>query len=138
MNPPRRQGESSRPASALADLLPHDAVERAVAAAGGNDPDSIRHPAELGYSIERLPEVPAVLRFIQQHAGQDDNEAYSTFNMGAGFALFVAADDAQRTVEVALQCGVPAWVAGAVEAGDKKLVIEPLGVEFSGQDLQLR
>jgi phosphoribosylformylglycinamidine cyclo-ligase len=33
---------------------------------------------------------------------------------------------------------VPAWVAGRVEAGAKQLVIEPLGVTYSGETLQLR
>jgi phosphoribosylformylglycinamidine cyclo-ligase len=33
---------------------------------------------------------------------------------------------------------VPAWVAGAVEAGPKRLFIEPLGIEFNDGDLQLR
>jgi phosphoribosylformylglycinamidine cyclo-ligase len=58
--------------------------------------------------------------------------------MGAGFALYVHADDAQRAVDVARACGVPAWVAGQVAAGPKQLHIEPLGVRFSGEDLQLR
>ena len=58
--------------------------------------------------------------------------------MGAGFALYVHGDDAERTVAVARACGVPAWVAGRVEAGPKQLHIEPLGVSFSGEDLQLR
>lgn len=102
----------------------------------------LRHPKPLSYRIHTVPPVPPVLRFIAQHAGHDDAEAYGTLNMGAGFALFVAAEDAERTVQVARACGVAAWLAGSVEAGDdrgdKKLVIEPLGVEFSGRDLQLR
>jgi len=79
-----------------------------------------------------------VLRFIQQRAGHDDAEAYGTLNMGAGFALFVAAADAQRAVDVARVACVPAWVAGVVEAGAKRLVIEPLSVSFEGDALQLR
>jgi len=79
-----------------------------------------------------------VLKFIQQHAQQDDREAYSTLNMGAGFALFVAAADAQRTVEVARSQGIEAMVAGRVEAGPKQLVIEPLRITFGTDDLQLR
>ncbi|HLL11976.1 MAG TPA: AIR synthase-related protein [Rubrivivax sp.] len=104
----------------------------------------LRHPKALNYRIHTVPPVPPVLRFIAEHAGHDDAEAYGTLNMGAGFALFVAAEAAERTVQVAQQCGVPAWLAGTVEAGDdaspsaKKLLIEPLGIEFSGQDLQLR
>ncbi len=98
----------------------------------------LRHPAVHSYRIHSVPEVPAVLKFIQQQAQQDDREAYSTLNMGAGFALFVAAADAQRTVDVARSCGVKALLAGQVEAGPKKLVIEPLGVEFGDDALQLR
>ena len=98
----------------------------------------LRHPAALTYRINAIPKVPAVLRFIQQHAQQDDREAYSTLNMGAGFALFVAAKDAQETVDVAAACGIEAIVAGNVEAGPKQLLIEPLSIRFGDDDLQLR
>ena len=79
-----------------------------------------------------------MLKFIQQHARQDDREAYSTLNMGAGFAIFVRAEDAQRTVDVARSQGVHAIVAGQVEAGPKELLIEPLNIRFGNDDLQLR
>ena len=98
----------------------------------------LRHPKALSYRIHTVPPVPAVLRYIQQHAGQSDAEAYGTLNMGAGFALYVHGDDAERAVAVARGCGVPAWVAGVVEAGDKQLVVEPLGLRYAGEELQLR
>ncbi|MBC8058454.1 MAG: phosphoribosylformylglycinamidine cyclo-ligase [Rhizobiales bacterium] len=98
----------------------------------------LRHPAEHRYRIHTVPSVPPVLKFIQQHAQQDDREAYSTLNMGAGFAIFVAAADAQRTVDVARAQGIEAIVAGAVEVGPKELLIEPLGIRFGNDDLQLR
>ncbi len=98
----------------------------------------LRHPAELTYRITEVPEVTPVLKFIQQHAKQDDREAYSTLNMGAGFAIFVPADQAARTVEIAKAQGVHALVAGQVEAGPKQLVIEPLSITFGNEDLQLR
>ena len=98
----------------------------------------LRHPAQHRYRIHTVPEVTPVLKFIQHHAQQDDREAYSTFNMGAGFALFVKADDAQRTAEVAQSVGVKAWVCGVVEVGPKELLIEPLGIRFGTDDLQLR
>ena len=68
----------------------------------------------------------------------DDREAYSTFDMGAGFALFVAAQDAQRTVDVARDCGIEALIAGKIEAGPKQLLVEPLSIRFGDDDLQLR
>ena len=98
----------------------------------------LRHPAQLTYRIHSVPEVTPVLRFIQEQARQDDREAYSTLNMGAGFAIFVKAQDAQRTVDVAKAAGVHAIVAGSVEAGPKQLLIEPLGIRFGDDDLQLR
>ena len=98
----------------------------------------LRHPAQHRYRIHTVPEVTPVLKFIQQHAHQDDREAYSTFNMGAGFALFVKPEDAQRTADVAQAMGVAAWVCGAIEAGPKELLIEPLGIHFGTDDLQLR
>ena len=98
----------------------------------------LRHPKALSYRVYTVPPVPPVLRFIQQQAGHDAAEAYGTLNMGAGFALFVAAEHAERAAEVAHSCGIPAWVAGSVQVGPKQLFIEPLGVEFSGSDLQLR
>ncbi len=98
----------------------------------------LRHPAQLTYRIHSVPAVTPVLRFIQEQARQDDREAYSTLNMGAGFAIFVKAGDAQRTVDVAQAAGVPAIVAGAIEAGPKQLLIEPLGIRFGDDDLQLR
>ncbi|MDG0854464.1 AIR synthase-related protein [Roseateles puraquae] len=98
----------------------------------------LRHPSALTYRIHTVPPKTAVLDFIQKQAGQDDREAYSTLNMGAGFAIFVKAADAERTAQVARDCGIDAWVAGTVEAGEKQLLIEPLGIRFSENDLHLR
>ena len=98
----------------------------------------LRHPAQHTYRIDKVPAVPPVLKFIQQHAGHDDREAYSTLNMGAGFALFVDARDAHKTVDAAHACGIDALVAGRVESGAKQLIVEPLGIRFGDDDLQLR
>jgi phosphoribosylformylglycinamidine cyclo-ligase len=98
----------------------------------------LRHPAGLRYRMHSVPPVPPVLEFIQLHAQLNDREAYSTFNMGAGFALFVSAGDAERCADVARGNGIEAWVAGRVEAGPKELLIEPLDLRFEGSALQLR
>lgn len=98
----------------------------------------LRHPAAFTYRIHTVPPVPPVLAFMAEHAGHDAREAYGTLNMGAGFALFVKAADAERTVEVARGLGIEAWHAGSVEAGPKQLLIEPLGVRFGEDELNLR
>ena len=98
----------------------------------------LRHPKPLRYRVHTLPSVPPVLSFIQQHAQMDDHDAYGTLNMGAGFALFVPAAQAAHTVEVATAQGIGATLAGVVEAGDKELLIEPLGLRYASDELQLR
>ncbi len=98
----------------------------------------LRHPGTFSYRIHTLPPVPVELDFIAREAGLDAQEAYGTFNMGAGFALFVASEDAERVVAIAAQQGVAAWQAGEVEAGPKQALIEPLGIRYGAEDLQLR
>jgi phosphoribosylformylglycinamidine cyclo-ligase len=98
----------------------------------------LRHPKSLSYVVHTLPPVPPVLAYIQNQARMDDREAYSTLNMGAGFALFVPAAQAQRCVDVARGAGIDAWVAGTVGAGPKQLEIVPLGLRFEAEDLALR
>jgi len=61
----------------------------------------MRHGKALTYRFHALPPVPEVLQFLQQQTGSDDCAAYGNLNMGAGYALFVAAADAARTVEIA-------------------------------------
>lgn len=98
----------------------------------------MRHPAELRYVIRRVPPVPTVLEFMQAESGMSTRDAYGTFNMGAGFALFVARGDVAATISAAEHAGLAAWHAGDVEAGAKSLVIEPLKIEYAGSDLHLR
>src|SRR6185369_651516 len=69
----------------------------------------LRHPAAWRYRVRSTGEVPAVLQFVCEQAGLDPRAAYGTFNMGAGFALFVDADAVERTLEIATAQGVHAW-----------------------------
>ncbi len=98
----------------------------------------MRHPAELKYRVRRIPPVPPVLEFLQAQGGMSARDAYGTFNMGAGFALFVARADVAATIAAAGRAGLAAWHAGDVETGAKSLVLEPLGVEYAASDLHLR
>jgi phosphoribosylformylglycinamidine cyclo-ligase len=98
----------------------------------------LRHPKALRYHVHTVPPVPPVLSFIQQQAGMDTTEAYGTLNMGAGFALFVPAGQAEQAARVACEAGFQAWVAGEVQAGPKELVVPSLGLRFAAEDLQLR
>ena len=121
-------------ALAAAGIVPHYCVN----ITGHGWRKLMRHQAAFTYRIDALPPVPPVLRFIQQHAAIDDREAYGNLNMGAGFALFIASADAERTVQVARSAGFSALLAGRVDNGEKRIVIEPLQLVFSGDDLHVR
>lgn len=97
----------------------------------------MRPNKELSYRVERLPPVPPVLSFLVEHAGLDPQAAYSTFNMGCGFALYCAGGDGERIVDIATGLGLEALVAGRVEPGPRQVLLEPLGVRFASDRLEL-
>jgi phosphoribosylformylglycinamidine cyclo-ligase len=97
----------------------------------------MRPARPLSYVIERLPEVPEVLAFMVQHAGLDARAAYSTFNMGAGYALYCAAGAGAEIVTLAQELGFGALLAGRVQEGPREVVLEPIGVRFSDDELEL-
>ncbi|HEV2360383.1 MAG TPA: AIR synthase-related protein [Acidimicrobiales bacterium] len=98
----------------------------------------MRADRALGYSIDTLPEVPEVLRFLADAAGMGDRESYGTFNMGAGLAVYCRPGSGGDVVDAAKGCGMAALVAGEVVAGPRRVVIAPLGIEYEAGDLDLR
>jgi phosphoribosylformylglycinamidine cyclo-ligase len=97
----------------------------------------MRPDRPLTYRIERLPPVPAVLSFLASEGGLDDHAAYSTFNMGAGFAVYCAPGAGDSIVSLAGKIGLRAIVAGHVEEGPRQVLLEPVGVRFAGSELEL-
>lgn len=98
----------------------------------------MRAPQGLTYRIETLPEVPEILGFLTERLGMDPRTAHGTFNMGAGFAVYVKPGQALRVIEVAESLGLLAIRAGAVEEGPRQVILEPVGVTFSSDELSLR
>ncbi len=98
----------------------------------------MRHAAQLTYRFHSIPPVPPVLAFMQREGNLSDRDAYGSLNMGAGFALFVKPQQVDEVLRIAAQHGVAGYAAGVVEAGPKRVVIEPLAVEFAEDELQLR
>jgi phosphoribosylformylglycinamidine cyclo-ligase len=97
----------------------------------------MRRPKPLRYRIWKLPETPEVLSFLVAEAGLEAKAAYSTFNMGAGYALYCAAGAGRAIVELAARLGLSACVAGVVEEGPREVVLEPVGVRFEDGELEL-
>jgi phosphoribosylformylglycinamidine cyclo-ligase len=98
----------------------------------------MRHKKELTYRITDLPPVPEVLKFIVEQGRIDDKEAYGNLNMGAGFAIFVPAKEVSQVLNMAKKLEIKAYNAGVVEAGEKKIIIEPKNIIFEKESLQVR
>jgi phosphoribosylformylglycinamidine cyclo-ligase len=98
----------------------------------------MRAARQLTYRIDVLPEVPEVLAFMVERSRLDQREAYGTFNMGAGFALFVAAGTGRDAVLASTSAGYEALVAGVVEEGPRRVVLEPIGLSYESSELELR
>src|SRR5205085_7016209 len=97
----------------------------------------MRAPGDFAYVVDALPPVPEVLSFLSEQAGIDAREAYGTFNMGAGFAVYVAQQHAEAVVEAAAARGMRAALSGRVEAGERSVEIVPLGFGYRGDELEL-
>lgn len=97
----------------------------------------MRPQRELTYAITHLPRVPEVLDFLAEAAEMSAAEAYSTFNMGCGFAVYCAAGSGATIVSLANRLGLTAHVAGTVLEGPRRVRLEQIGVTFESADLDL-
>jgi phosphoribosylformylglycinamidine cyclo-ligase len=97
----------------------------------------MRPSHELTYRISDLPPVPEVLTFLAEHADMDAHSAYSTLNMGSGFAVYSAMGTGQQVVEIAKGLGHDALVAGSVEEGPRRVIVEPIDVTYTTDELDL-
>ena len=97
----------------------------------------MRPRRELTYTVAELPEVPEVLAFLVEQTEMSPAAAYSTFNMGCGFAVYCAGGSGEEVVRIASGLGLPAQVAGAVEEGPRRVVLEEIGVVFESGDMDL-
>ncbi|HST55000.1 MAG TPA: AIR synthase-related protein [Solirubrobacteraceae bacterium] len=97
----------------------------------------MRPTKSLTYRISELPPVPEVLSFLVAETGLDAHAAYSTFNMGSGYAIYCAAGAGAAVAELAVELGLSALLAGVVEEGPRQVVLEPVGVRYAGEELEL-
>lgn len=98
----------------------------------------MRGKPKLTYRIHDIGNSQPIFDFIQQHSGNTIEDMYHNYNMGAGYAVFVPASQVKKSLEIIKKTGIKAWRAGKVEAGQKQVVIEPLGITFGGNSLEVR
>jgi len=88
---------------------------------GGGVPENLPRvlPDDLGATIVGDSwERPAVFDWLQRHGNVAEGEMYRTFNCGIGMCIVVAADEADRAIDILGAAGETAWVIGRIHAGD--------------------
>lgn len=98
----------------------------------------MRANREFTYQITLIPQSPPIFDFIQQHSGNSDEEMYGTFNMGAGFAVYLPKDQIAKAQEISQKNNLKSWAAGEVQEGEKQVVIKPKNITFKESSLNLR
>jgi len=93
---------------------------------------------EFTYRITNLPPVPPVLSFLSDQAGLSNEEAYSTFNMGGGYAVYIPKEEINETIKIAKKHKIRAFDVGTVEDGQKQVIIEPLNITYTSGSLHIR
>jgi phosphoribosylformylglycinamidine cyclo-ligase len=92
------------------------------------------------YEVSGVPEPLPVFKFLMRAGPIELREAYATFNMGIGFAVYVDPRDADATMRVATETGYRPSVGGTIrKSGTRKAVeIKPLGITFEADTLAVR
>lgn len=98
----------------------------------------MRATEDFSYIMSNVPPAQEIFNFIADQAGNDETDMYGNYNMGAGYAVYVPAEQAEQVVTIAADCGLKAWDAGRVEVGSKQVVIEPKNITFAGDSLGVR
>jgi len=96
---------------------------------GGGVRNLIRLKANVEFRISDPLEPPSIFRALAQLGGIESSEMYQTFNMGMGFALVAAEEDAKDVIR-SLRPDVKARVVGSVVRG-KGVTVPPLGLSWS-------
>lgn len=96
----------------------------------------------LSYEIFRAPIPQPEFAVIQERARLEDKDMYETFNMNAGYALFIHPDDVSLVEHIGLDFPFPVFDAGLIKDAPKKQVVihrrKKEDIVFSGDELSIR
>ncbi|MEM2920121.1 MAG: phosphoribosylformylglycinamidine cyclo-ligase, partial [Candidatus Nitrosocaldus sp.] len=84
---------------------------------GGAFKKLTRLNSNLKFVLNSMPEPPAIFKLVKMHAGLDDAEMYSTFNMGIGMCVIAAKGDEDAIISICKNHDMDAYVIGKVEEG---------------------
>jgi phosphoribosylformylglycinamidine cyclo-ligase len=89
---------------------------------------------DVGFVLDDLPEPSPVFRLIAERADAGAAEMYTTFNMGVGFCVVVAKDEATKAFGLLVRAGAEPRVIGhAVADPTRAMRLPGVGLIGSGK-----
>jgi phosphoribosylformylglycinamidine cyclo-ligase len=110
----------------LLALLAEVEVHALAHITGGGLPENLPRvlPEGLMATVDRASwRRPAVFDWLQAEGGIADAELYRTFNCGLGMAAVLPAAMAETAIALLAEHGEHAWIAGRIEAGERRVVL---------------
>ncbi len=101
----------------------------------------MRAPEPFSYEIGVIPDPMPLFEFIEQKGGVSRRNMFADFNMGAGFALYMPEEDARAALQLLAKGRYPfgGFIAGEIKAAqERRVIIRPLGIEFTASELEVR
>jgi len=98
----------------------------------------MRAQSEFTYEMTDVPPVSEIFKFIAEKSGNNQQEMYGNYNMGAGYALYLPAKDAKKAQKIAGGLNFQSWVAGQVKRGPRQVIIKPKNIVFNSDSLSMR
>lgn len=98
----------------------------------------MRSNQEFTYVLDRIPTPQPEFDLIREVSGNDEEEMYGNFNMGAGFAIYLPSYQAEEAQDIADRHNLRTWDAGYLEKGEKQVVIKAKNITFKADTLQVR
>jgi phosphoribosylformylglycinamidine cyclo-ligase len=98
----------------------------------------MRAVRDFTYMVHTVPALYPEFRLIAETLKLSDRKMYERFNMGAGFAVYVAENEAEITLEAIRKAGYSAYDGGVVCKGPKQVIIKPKGIVYDHSSLKIR
>ena len=98
---------------------------------GGGLTNLLRLRPTVGFTIDALPDPPAIFGLIQAAGRIPDAEMFRVFNMGVGFVAVVAERDAAVVVDTVTARGFPCALIGRVTEPPAVVRVDPAALELA-------
>jgi phosphoribosylformylglycinamidine cyclo-ligase len=83
------------------------------------------------YRVHSWLPVPPLMTYFREQLGLSLTDCLKTFNWGAGYYVFVSANDAERVVKLGTEAGYAMMDVGVVEDGKREVLFEPENITLN-------